>query len=482
MKEAVQRLIDNKTFIWVKRKKGTKLVTSRWVYKLKSDYSKKARVAMRGFLQILGEHYDETTAPVADQRTNRLINVFGFRTGRERSHFDVKSAFQIPLIDFLIHAEPPQGLRRKDQVWQLLKTLEGLKQGSRQWWLHLKDILMNKMGFRQAVSDQCCFTRGKGRDLVIVLTNVDDLLVVHEKGQRKTILEEFRLTLPMKDEGTAGDEKHYLGMEIVETAETLTITQQRYTEDMMKSFDYQDARPAPTPELPDHGRCPDTSDWPLRRFSLKTIIGKLLWLARGSRGDLSEAVARLATFTDRLDYKNEAYVRADRILRFLRERPLEPLVYYRNAPHHYAAFCDSDFAGDRFDRKSQEGFCGYYGGGLLQWWSRKQKTVSLSSTEAELGAEVKAAQEIVWMINFFTELGFPLQGPIDIHADNFGAICLAKNHVIGKNTKHVDTRYHFVNEAHQRGLIRFVQVPSKENRATFSLRHSRGASSDEQGT
>ena len=47
------------------------------------------------------------------------------------------------------------------------------------------------------------------------------------------------------------------------------------------------------------------------------------------------------------------------------------------------AYGDSDFSGDKDKRLSVTGFCIYIYGCLVSWKSHGQKTVALSSTEAE---------------------------------------------------------------------------------------------------
>ena len=75
------------------------------------------------------------------------------------------------------------------------------------------------------------------------------------------------------------------------------------------------------------------------------------------------------------------------------------------------------------------------------WISHQQKTVSLSSTEAEYMALSDCARQIRWIENLFGELGFPTNS-IPLIGDNQGAIFLSSNEIQEKRTKHMDIHFH----------------------------------------
>ena len=68
-------------------------------------------------------------------------------------------------------------------------------------------------------------------------------------------------------------------------------------------------------------------------------------------------------------------------------------------------FTDSDMSADADTSRSTSGYVMTYAGGAVSWQSRLQKTVALSTTEAEYMAAVEAGKEILWMKDFIGELG-----------------------------------------------------------------------------
>ena len=138
-------------------------------------------------------------------------------------------------------------------------------------------------------------------------------------------------------------------------------------------------------------------------------------------------------------------------------RPLAELCIY------LLAFCDSDYGGDSDTRKSVSGFVIYINGCIVSWKSVGQKSVTLSSTEAECVAISEVTAEILLIKQVLEFLEQNIAYPIIVNVDNIGAIYLAKNATTSKRTKHVDIRYHFVRECIEDGIIKIIFVKSADN-------------------
>ena len=103
-------------------------------------------------------------------------------------------------------------------------------------------------------------------------------------------------------------------------------------------------------------------------------------------------------------------------------------------------------------------------GGPVCWNSRKQKSVALSSTEAEYMAMSDTSQQLVWLKSLFGEIGYKVK-PITLNVDNKGAIFLAKNRKQEHRSKHIDIRYHFMREKVEEKIINVVHDPTQEQLA-----------------
>jgi hypothetical protein len=127
-----------------------------------------------------------------------------------------------------------------------------------------------------------------------------------------------------------------------------------------------------------------------------------------------------------------------------------------------SGFSDSDWAEDRDDRKSTSAYTYQIGDGAISWKSRKQATVSLSSTEAEYKALSDSCKEGLWLRHVLTELALRPNTAIPIHVDNEGAEALAKNPEHHARTKHIHARYHFIRECIQQNEVELLHVSTKD--------------------
>lgn len=139
----------------------------------------KARLCIKGYLQLFGLHYEQTFSPTVRFSSIRaLISYFGVR-GFFIYHIDFKEAFLNSDLDVIIYMMQPEGLkdsRYPNRVWQLLKTLYGLKQSPRYWFMHLV-AYFEKLGFRQSKADLCIFTKTIKGYLILIAIFVDDILL-----------------------------------------------------------------------------------------------------------------------------------------------------------------------------------------------------------------------------------------------------------------------------------------------------------------
>ena len=126
-------------------------------------------------------------------------------------------------------------------------------------------------------------------------------------------------------------------------------------------------------------------------------------------------------------------------------------------------FSDADYAADKETRCSTTGYVSTFVGGLISWKSHLQKTVALSTMEAEYMALSSAVQEAIWLRRLLSEFGkIDLQRRTAMKCNNQSAICFTKDPVQHQRSKHIDVRYHFARQAHQEKTIAVEYVPTEE--------------------
>lgn len=187
----------------------------------------------------------------------------------------------------------------------------------------------------------------------------------------------------------------------------------------------------------------------------RSVVGALQYLSL-TRPDISFSVNRVCQFLSAPTSLHWAAVK--RILRYLHSTLDLGLCITKSGSSLLSAFSDADWAGNPDDRRSTGGYAIFFGGNLVSWSSRKQPTVSRSSTEAEYKAVANTTAEVIWIQVLLRELGISELRPPSLWCDNIGATYLSANPIFHRRTKHVEVDYHFVRErvASRQLDVRFI--------------------------
>jgi hypothetical protein len=123
-------------------------------------------------------------------------------------------------------------------------------------------------------------------------------------------------------------------------------------------------------------------------------------------------------------------------------------------------FTDSDWAGDRTDRKSTSGYSLSLGSGPICWSSKKQDAISLSSAEVEYRGVVNITIQAMWLQHFLTELGIQFHRSIIIWCDNQSTLKFCRDPVQRQQTKHIEIHMHYIWDLVHKGIIDLQLFPS----------------------
>ncbi|XP_059627369.1 secreted RxLR effector protein 161-like [Cornus florida] len=191
----------------------------------------------------------------------------------------------------------------------------------------------------------------------------------------------------------------------------------------------------------------------------RSIIGSLLYLT-ASRPDIMYSVGLVARFQS--NPKMSHLQAAKRILRYVKGTISYGLHYIFPPKMTIAAFSDADWGCSLPDRKSTSGYCYILGSNIVSWLSKKQDTVSLSTSKAEYITASQAASQLLWMQSTLTDLGLQFSMPPKLFCDNQSAITISKNPTWHWKSKHIDIRYHFLRDKVQKGLIDITYLPTED--------------------
>ena len=188
------------------------------------------------------------------------------------------------------------------------------------------------------------------------------------------------------------------------------------------------------------------------------MIGTLLYASIGTRPDIAFAVARYnANPTD------EHHKYAQYILKYL-EGMIKTRILYNGSSHAgLIGYSDSDWGENKDYRHSTCGQVFTLANGVISWRSRRQTTVALSVAEAEYMELAKTAKHAAWLWSFSQEIGRSLTHPTTICTYNQAAIFLATNPAQQTWIKHMDIRYHYIQEQVEDQRITICHIPGEDN-------------------
>lgn len=415
----------------------------------------KARLVARGDKQTESS-YDETFAPVTKHTTLRIVVATASAEGMELHQMDVKTAFLHGDLDRPIYLRLPPDAKGERKIVLLRKSLYGLKQSPRLWNKNLDTYLVSE-GFRASEYDPALYLKHDEKGLVaMVAVYVDDLTIAtRDMTIMNTIKDNLSRRYEMED---MGELKYILGIAVERDKEnrTVTLSQAKYIDDMMKRYQLTEGRTYNTPLDSNVTMQYSDTDTPVDTHEYQSIVGSLMHLMVCTRPDLAFAVARLSQFQS----KPQSTHRTQAIRTLLYAKATRDYKLTYGAKKELVGYADANFA---TDSKCQMGVLFMLNGGAVVWQSRKQTFTALSTCEAEYGALAEAARECVWLRWLISDIrGTTMSGPITINEDNMAAIRLVKNPVQHNRTKHIDRRYHFTRDEVEKGTIFVNYCPTKE--------------------
>ncbi|CAI7907442.1 unnamed protein product [Closterium sp. NIES-53] len=436
MESELKSIEENGTWELVELPKGRKAITSKWLFKIKSDADGKierykSRLVAKGYQQKEKVEYKELFAPVMKPTTLRTLLAGAAIKRWVVKHMDVTTAFLNGVLEKEIFMAQPEGFDDgSGRVLRLKKALYGLKQAPRQCYLKLRGVL-EEIGFTPSTADHSLFMLGEGEQRSFMVVYVDDILIFSPSSD---LVKEVMLKLEDKFKCKAlGDVSFYLGLHIERDVEKrcMRVHQRKYLEALAANFGQSEGHVA-TP-FPSGFKCvkgpeeESVGEEERRRFH--SLVGSLMCAAVNTRPDVAFATGQLARV---VQCPNEEQVAAGmRVAKYLGQTATVGLQYSAAAQRRQkgadgvepgrlflTAFSDASYASEPEDMIGVGGFICCVGGGPTAWESKKQVDQALSSVESECMALFRAVREIVWQRRLLAELGEEQQGPTPLYCDS----------------------------------------------------------------
>ncbi|XP_058099695.1 uncharacterized mitochondrial protein AtMg00810-like [Magnolia sinica] len=316
-----------------------------------------------------------------------------------------------------VYMEQPKGFVNSefpDSLCRLKKSLYGLKQALRAWFMKLSPSLL-EFGFTSSTVNFSLFVYYNDDAHLFFLIYVDDILVTGtHQTMISSLISQLQLQFKMKN---LGDLHFFLGIQAHRDSFGLHLRQTKYINDLLHRTKMAGAKPFPSPCSPGL-RLSLTSGELLTANHVteyRQMVGTLQYCTL-TRPDISFSVNQLCQFMHCPTSSHWSTVK--RVLRYFKGT-IHHGLWYTKAHLSLQAFCDSHWARNPDDRRLTTGYNIFLGSCLVSWSAKKQLVVARSSTKAEYRALTFATAELYWIRMLLQALCIPLAPP-----QFFGAITL----------------------------------------------------------
>ena len=445
-------------------------VPTMWVYKYKFDedgwlVKHKARLVARGDLQHTNfDTYAATLAARLFRFLMALVASFDLNTRQ----YDAVNAFANSLINETTYCRlPPGWTGNSNVILRLLRALYGLKQSPALWHNDLSSTLI-ELGLEPLPGVECIYTNS----YMIVFFFVDDICVIYDK-RYSAYVDAFEAKLFNKYEMKAlGEIEWFLGIRVTRdrASRKLWLCQDSYIDKIGAKLNITGvnakASPLPVEDIPKFNGIATAQDI----FQYQTKVGHVNFPAVITRPDIANSASKLSEHLNNpsprhIELVNRVigYLVSTRTLSIMFDGRI--IIPREVIPKEVLIVSsDSSFADDLQTRYSSQGYAMKLFGGLIDWKANKQKTVTLSSTEAELLAISQTAKETIWWSRLFELIEFDLGNDLTIQCDNRQTIraLISENPRFSTKLRHVDIHSHWLRQEVINKRISINWVPSAQ--------------------
>ena len=354
---------------------------------------------------------------------------------------------------------------KENKVCLLLKAIYGLHQSGKEWYNEIESIL-ESLAFVKLDWCNCVYTINNE---IYLLLYVDDIIIfAKNKSLMDDTISKLKAKINIQDLGKV---KYLLGVNFDEIVHKYYLHQTTYIEKLMIKFEDLSRNHVDLPLklgiVPPREEKGIVENEIMRKFSYRTLIGCLSFLADRSRPDISFAVNFMSQFCNAYNYEHWKIV-VD-IINYVFNTKDYKLNLSNVENTGLVSYSDANWGSNLMKRYSTSGYIILFDNVPFMSKSIKQKCVALSTLESEFIALVECVKELVWFSNVLNSsnvLKREMRKPTQF-CDNQSAIYFSKNSVENIKTKHIDIKLLFIRDWLKKEKFELKYICSKSNIADF---------------
>ena len=367
-------------------------ISVRWVVteKLKNGANiVKARLVARGFEENTGEIPKDS--PTCAKESVRTAIAISCAMGWDLNSIDVKSAYlQGNDINREIFLKPPKEFY-EGNLWKLKKTVYGLNDAGRAWYLRIKEVLL-KLGGQMSHLEPALFSWREPAEGFhgIICVYVDDLLWAGT-NRFVNIINKVKSTFSI---GSSEERTfRYIGLNINSNRAGVSVDQMGYInaiESLKLSAERKKQRKSPITQT--------------EKDEYRKSIGQLNWISTQTRPDIAYDVCDLSVAMKTATVEN--LVQLNKVITRVKTEPYKLMFPKLNSLENCYLECYSDAAFANLpDEGSQGGFVIFLRSDKrcpIAWQSKKLKRVVNSTLAAETMALLEGAKSAAYIAELIT--------------------------------------------------------------------------------
>ncbi|KNZ47578.1 hypothetical protein VP01_62g13 [Puccinia sorghi] len=265
----------------------------------------------------------------------------------------------------------------------------------------------------------------------------------------------------------AHDPDTLLGMDVLIKKDQIKLHQQKLIKKGLELIGLKDCRPVKTPLSVGVQLSSATESEKLEFEKLginyRTHTGILNYLSCRTRPDLAPAVSMLSSFNHAPGIQHWRQVlHCWKYLAGTMDLALTLKPDQLDTSNSLKHYTDATWADDLETRLSRSGTICFWKACPIAWNSKKQRNITMSSTEAELNALSDGIQENQWIKFLVEELWNDKLQPTEFHIDNQGLLEKLKNFGSNSKTKHLDIKMKILREMKKNNEIVVKLIPSEQ--------------------
>lgn len=339
--------------------------------------------------------------------------------------------------------EVPEGFRNKStlkKVCRLKQSLYGLKQSPHTYFEKINGFLLEQ-GSLHTEADFSLFYITITNGIIILILYVDDLLVTRSdnagiQNLKQSLMQSFEMT-------DLGNVRYYLGIEFLRSNIGIFLSQKTYALHILEEFDMSSCTPAALPmtECLHLGAEENSPRVDGKRF--QRLVGMLIYLVN-TKPEILYIKSVLSRFMH--DPRLLHLEAANQVLPYIKGALNCGIMYRKDHNTSMIGYTDADWGNSKTDKKSIIDWIFKLAAGPISWFSKKQHTVAVSSTDAKTKALTDGIKEAIWLQTLSAKIQGASPNPIPLFCDNQSMLKAAKNPIYHEQLKHIELWLHFIKE------------------------------------